>query len=63
MKMVTTHHINPGAGGASGGGNEEGNQEIPLPSLPPYTPKQFFMQFLGAQRNIENLQRNMEAEL
>jgi hypothetical protein len=39
MKMVTTRQINPGAGGASGGGNKESNQEMPLPSFPPYTPK------------------------
>jgi hypothetical protein len=61
--MVTTRHINLGAAGTSGGGNQEGNQEVPLPPPTPYTLEQFFTQFLGAQRNMENLQRNMEVEL
>jgi hypothetical protein len=63
VQMVTTRHINLGAAGTSGGGNQEGNQEVPLPPPTPYTLEQFFTQFLGAQRNMENLQRNMEVEL
>jgi hypothetical protein len=63
VQMVTTRRINPGATRASGSGNQEGDHEAPLPPPLPFTPKQFFAQFLGAHRNIENLQRNMEAEL
>jgi hypothetical protein len=63
VQMVTTRRINPRAAGASGSGNQEGDQEAPLPPSPPFTPKQFFAQFLGAHRNMENLQRNMETEL
>jgi hypothetical protein len=61
--MVTTHHINPGATGTSGGDNQKGNQEVPLPPPPPYTSEQCFAQFMGAQRNMENLQQNMEVKL
>jgi hypothetical protein len=49
--------------GASGSDNQEGDHEAPLPPPPPFTPEQFFTQFLGAQRNMENLQQNMEVEL
>jgi hypothetical protein len=63
MQMVTSRRINPRAARTSGGGNQEGNQEVPLPPPLPYTPEQFFVQILRAQRNMENLQRNMEAEL
>ena len=45
--------------GASGsGGHNEG-----LPNPPPYTAEMFFAQFLGSQRNMENLQRHMEENL
>jgi hypothetical protein len=54
--MVTTRYINPGVAGASGSGNQEGDHEAPLPPLSPFTPEQFFTQFLAAQRNMENLQ-------
>lgn len=37
--------------------------EEPLPGPPPFTPEQFFANFLGNQHNMENLQRNMEATL
>jgi hypothetical protein len=61
--MVTTRSINSGTAGASGSGNQESNHEVPLSPPPPYTPEQFFAQILGAQWNMENLQRNMEVEL
>jgi hypothetical protein len=63
VQMMTTRRINLGAAGASSSGNQEGDQEAPLPPPPPFTPEQFFAQFLGAQMNMENLQWNMEAEL
>jgi hypothetical protein len=63
VQMVTTRRINPGAARASGSGNQEGDQEASVPPPPPFTPEQFFTQFLGAQRNMENLQQNMEVEL
>jgi hypothetical protein len=56
MQMVSTHLINTRVGGASGSGNQEGNEDVPLPPPPPYTQEQFFVQILGAQRNMENLQ-------
>jgi hypothetical protein len=46
------------------GGSATGNENRdPPPPPPPYTPKQFFAQFLGSQRNMENMQPNMEAVL
>jgi hypothetical protein len=38
VQMVTTRHINPGATGASGSGNQEGDHEAPLPPPPPFSP-------------------------
>jgi hypothetical protein len=45
----------------SAAGNE--NRDPPPPPPPPYTMEQFFAQFLGSQRNMENMQQNMEAVL
>jgi hypothetical protein len=47
--------------GGSASGNE--NRDPPLPPPPPYTTEQFFAQFLGSQRNMDNMQQNMEAAL
>jgi hypothetical protein len=47
--------------GGSAAGNE--NRDPPPPPPPPYTAEQFFAQFLGSQRNMENMQQNMEAAL
>jgi hypothetical protein len=47
--------------GGSATGNE--NRDPPPPPPPPYTAEQFFAQFLGSQRNMENMQQNMEAAL
>jgi len=58
---------NPGLGaGTSGGGaqrNEERAPSPPPPPPPPYTADLSFAQFLGSQRNIEQMQRNMEEAL
>jgi hypothetical protein len=47
------------------GGSATGNEtrDPPPPPPPPYTTEQFFAQFLGSQRNMENMQQNMEAAL
>jgi hypothetical protein len=45
--------------GGSAAGNE--NRDPPPPPPPPYTMEQFFAQFLRSQRNMENMQQNMEA--
>jgi hypothetical protein len=46
------------------GGSVAGNENRdPPPPPPPYTTEQFFAQFLGSQRNMENMQQNMEAAL
>jgi uncharacterized protein YukE len=47
--------------GGSAAGNE--NCDPPPPPPPLYTTEQFFAQFLGSQRNMENMQQNMEAAL
>jgi hypothetical protein len=39
------------------------NHDPPPPPPPPYTAEQFFAQFLESQRNMENMQQNMEAAL
>jgi len=60
-------NCNLGAGeGSSGGGarrNEERAPSLPPPPPPPNTTDVFFAQFLGSQRNMEQMQRNMEAAL
>ena len=61
--MVNTRRVGAGASGNPGGSSQRNDQDGPLPPPPPYTAEQFFAQFLGAQRNMENLQRNMEAAL
>jgi hypothetical protein len=45
------------------GGSATGNEDCdpPSPPPPPYTAEQFFAQFLGSQRNMENMQQNMES--
>jgi hypothetical protein len=45
----------------SAAGNED--RDPPPPPPPPYTAEQFFAQFLKSQRNMENMQQNMEAAL
>jgi hypothetical protein len=48
------------------GGSATGNKDrdpLPPPPPPPYTAKQFFAQFLESQRNMENMQQNIEAAL
>jgi hypothetical protein len=39
------------------------NRDPPPPPPPPYTTEQFFAQFLESQRNMENMQQNMETAL
>jgi hypothetical protein len=47
--------------GGSVAGNE--NRDPALPPPPPYTVEKFFAQFLRSQRNMANMQQNMEAAL
>jgi len=70
MQMVQTRgggNSNPGLGaGSSRGGahrNEERVPSPPPPPPPPYTADVFFAQFLGSQRNMEQMQCNMEEAL
>jgi len=70
MQMMQTRgggSSNPGLGpGTSGGGaqwNEERAPSLPPPPPPPYTTDVIFTQFLGSQRNMEQMQRNMEEAL
>ena len=70
MHMVQTRgggNSNPGVGeGSSGGGariNDDRAPTPPPPPRPPYTADMFFVQFLGSQRNMEQMQRNMEEAL
>jgi hypothetical protein len=72
MQMANTHRTTyeateTGGNGASAGGsggnntnNYEPHPEPNPPPPPPLTPKMFFTQFLGSQRNAEQSQRNME---
>ena len=68
--MVQTRgggNSNPGVGeGFSGGGarrNEDRAPTLPPPLPAPYNADVFFAQFLGSQRNMEQMQRNMEEAL
>jgi hypothetical protein len=63
MQMPNTHRTVYDAteAGGSAAGNE--NRDPPPPPPPPYTTEQFFAQFLESQRNMENMQQNMEAAL
>ena len=70
MQTVQTRgggNRNSSAGeGSSGGGarrNEERAPSPPPPPPPPYTAEVFFAKFLGSQRNMEQMQHNMEAAL
>jgi hypothetical protein len=63
MQMVDTCRTVAGATRASGSGAGNENRDPPQPPPPPYTTEHFFMQFLGSQRNIEGMQRNMEEAL
>jgi hypothetical protein len=63
MQMVDTRRSVAGAAGAGGSATGNENRDPPPPPSPPYTAKQFFVQFLGSQRNMENMQQNMEAVL
>jgi hypothetical protein len=47
--------------GGSSAGNDD--RDPPPPPPPPYTAEQFFAQFLGSQRKMENMQQNMEVAL
>jgi hypothetical protein len=48
--------------GGSATGNKDRDPPPPSP-LPPYTTKQFFVQFLKSQCNMENMQQNMKVAL
>jgi hypothetical protein len=63
MQMVDTRRTIAGATRAGGSGTGNENHDPPPPPPPPYTAKQFFAQFLRSQRNMENIQQNMEAAL
>jgi hypothetical protein len=47
----------------AGGSATRNETHDPPPPPPAYTTEQFFAQFLGSQRNMENMQQNMEAVL
>jgi hypothetical protein len=61
--MVDTRRSVANAAGASGSGTGNENHDPPPPPPPLYNVEQFFAQFLGSQRNMENMQRYMEAVL
>jgi hypothetical protein len=63
MQIPNTRHTVYDATEAGGSATENEDCEPPLPPPPPYTAEQFFAQFLGSQRNMENMQQNMEAAL
>jgi len=70
MQMVQTRgggNSNPGLGAATSGGGVQRNEErapsLPPPPPPPYTADVFFTQFLGSQRNMEQMQHNTEEAL
>jgi len=70
MQTVETRgrgNSNPGVGEDffRGGArrNEDRAPTPPPPPPPPYTADVFFAQFLGSQRNMEQMQRNMEEAL
>jgi hypothetical protein len=63
MQMLKTRHTVYDTTEASGSAARNENRDPPLPPPPPYTTEQFFAQFLGSQRNMENMQQNMEAVL
>jgi hypothetical protein len=56
MQMSNTHRTVYDAteAGGSAAGNED--RDPPPPPPPSYTVEQFFTQFLGSQRNMENMQ-------
>jgi hypothetical protein len=63
MQMPNTRRTVYDATKASGSAARNNNRDPPPPPPPPYTPEQFFAQFLGSQRNMENMQQNMEVAL
>jgi hypothetical protein len=63
MQMPNTHCTVYDATKAGGNAAGNENRDPPPPPPPPYTVEQFFAQFLGSQRNMENIQQNMEATL
>jgi len=63
MQMVDTRRTVAGATGAGGSATGNENREPPPPPPLLYTAERFFAQFLGSQRNMENMQQNMEATL
>jgi hypothetical protein len=54
MQMANTRHVVVDATEAGGSAIGIENHDPPPPPPPPYTTEQFFMQFLGSQRNMEN---------
>jgi hypothetical protein len=63
MQMMDTRRSVAGAAVAGGSATRNENHDPPPPPPLSYTAEQFFMQFLGSQRNMENMQQNMEAVL
>jgi hypothetical protein len=63
MQMPNTRHTMYDVAEASGSAAGNENHDPPLPPPPPYTVEQFFTQFLRIQRNMENMQHNVEAAL
>jgi hypothetical protein len=63
MQMPNTRRMMYDATEAGGSATGNETHDPPPPPPPPYTVEQFFAQFLGRQRNMENMQQNMEATL
>jgi hypothetical protein len=63
MHMPNTRHTVYDTTEAGGSAAENENHDPPPSPPPPYTAEQFFVQFLRSQRNMENMQQNMEATL
>jgi hypothetical protein len=55
MQIPNTHRIVYDATEAGGSALRNENRDPPSPLPPPYTVEQFFAQFLGSQRNMENM--------
>jgi hypothetical protein len=61
MQMPNTHIVYDAT---EVGGSATGNENRDPPPPPPsYTVEQFFVQFLGSQRNMKNMQQNIEVVL
>jgi hypothetical protein len=63
MQMLNTCRTIYDTTEVGGSATRNENRDPPPPPPPPYTVEQFFAQFLGSQRNMENMQQSMEVAL